>query len=264
MGFIQPISSSHSILILFIKKKNGSLYLYVDFYSLNCISKKDHYPLPLISDLLDSPYKAQVYKKIDLCHAYHLVHIVDSDEQKIAFKIYYRSFKWFVMLFGLTNTPMAFQQFINNLFSNLLDACVMIYLGDILIHSNNIYKHHWHVKKVLKCLCKANLYAKAEKCEFYSKLVKYLEYIFSSFGLIMFDNKVKIIQDQLGPKKVKNIQSFLDFAKFYCQFIFNYSGIIISLTHLIQKDIPWKFDSFYCDTFNFFKKAFTSAPILIY
>ena len=80
MGFIQPISSSHSILILFIKKKNGSLYLYVDFYSLNCISKKDHYPLPLISDLLDSPYKAQVYKKIDLCHAYHLVHIVDSDE----------------------------------------------------------------------------------------------------------------------------------------------------------------------------------------
>ena len=83
----------------------------------------------------------------------------------------------------------------NNHFSNILDVCVMIYLDDILIHSNNIYKHHWHVKKVLKCLYKANLYVKAEKCKFYSKLVKYLEYIFSSSGLIMSDNKVKIIQD---------------------------------------------------------------------
>ena len=79
-GFIQPTSSLHSTPVLFVKKKDGSLRLCVDFRGLNCISKKDRYPLPLISDLLDSPRKAWVYSKIDLLHAYHLVCIADGDE----------------------------------------------------------------------------------------------------------------------------------------------------------------------------------------
>ena len=79
-GFIRPTSSPHSAPVLFVKKKDGSLHLCVDFHGLNCISKKDRYPLLLISDLLDSPHKAHVYSKIDLHHAYHLVRIADGDE----------------------------------------------------------------------------------------------------------------------------------------------------------------------------------------
>ena len=79
-GFIWPTSSLHGTPVLFVKKKDGSLHLCVNFCGLNCISKKDHYPLPLISNLLDLPHKAWVYSKIDLCHAYHLVCITDSDE----------------------------------------------------------------------------------------------------------------------------------------------------------------------------------------
>ena len=118
------------------------------------------------------------------------------------------------------------------------------------------------MKEVLKHLCKAGLYAKAEKCEFYSESVEYLGYIISPSGLTMSNNKVKIIQDWLEPKKVKDIQSFLGFANFYHQFIFNYSDIVIPLTCLTQKNILWKFDSSCQDTFNFLKKAFTSALIL--
>ena len=78
--FIQPTSSPHSAPVLFVKKKDSSLHLCVDFHRLNHISKKDRYPLPLISDILDSSCKAWVYSKIDLCYAYHLVHISNSDE----------------------------------------------------------------------------------------------------------------------------------------------------------------------------------------
>ena len=124
--------------------------------------------------------------------------------------------------FGLTNAPAAFQRFMN----------------DILIYLNNMFKYHQHIKEVLKCLYKTGLYAKAEKCEFHSKLVEYLGYIFFPSGLTMSNDKIKIIQDWLEPKKVKDIQSFLDFANFYYQFIFNYSDIVISLTYLTQKDIP--------------------------
>ena len=118
------------------------------------------------------------------------------------------------------------------------------------------------MKEVLKHLRKAGLYAKAEKCEFYSESVEYLGYIISPSGLTMSNNKVKIIQDWLEPKKVKDIQSFLGFANFYHQFIFNYSDIVIPLTCLTRKNIPWKFDSSCQDAFNSLKKAFTSAPIL--
>jgi len=93
MSFIQPTSSPHGTLVLFIKKKDGSLCLCVDFHSFNHISKKDHYSLLLISDLLDSPHKVWVYSKIDLCHAYHLVHIVNSDKWKTAFRTCYGSFE---------------------------------------------------------------------------------------------------------------------------------------------------------------------------
>ena len=193
MGFIQPTSSLHNAPVLFIKKKDGSLHLCINFCDLNCISKKNCYPLPLISDLLDSPYKAQVYSKINLYYAYHLVHITNGDKWKTAFRTCYRSFKQSVIPFSLTNTSVAFQQFMNDIFSNLLDICVIIYLDDILIYSNNMSEHHQHVKEVLKCLCKADLYTKTEKCKFHSKLVEYLGYILSSSSLIMSDNKIKII-----------------------------------------------------------------------
>ena len=89
----------------------------------------------------------------------------------------------------------TFQQFMNDIFSDLLDICVIIYLDNILIYSNNMFKHHWHIKEVLKHLHKAGLYAKAEKCEFHSESVEYLGYILSFSSLTMFDNKVKNIQD---------------------------------------------------------------------
>ena len=153
---------------------------------------------------------------MDLHYAYHLVCIADSDEWKTAFRTCYGSFEWSVILFSLTNAPVAFQQFINDIFSDLLDVCIVIYLDNILIYSNNMSKHHWYIKEILKRLHKASLYAKAKKCEFYSKSVEYLGYILSPSGLTMSNDKVKIIQDWLEPKKVKDIQSFLDFTNFYC------------------------------------------------
>ena len=226
-GFIRLTSSPHGALVLFVKKKDGSLRLCVDFCRLNKIIKKDRYPLPLISDLLDSPCKACIYTKIDLWHAYHLVHIAEGDEWKTAFRTRYSAFKWSVMLFGLTNTPTAFQRFMNDMFSNLLDVCIVVYLDDILIYSDNITQHRKHVKEVLKRLQKAGLYAKTEKCEFHSNSIEYLGYVLSPYGLTMSDAKVKTIQEWPEPRKVKDIQSFLGFANFYRCFIFNYSDIVI-------------------------------------
>jgi len=191
-----------------------------------------------------------------------LVCIAERDEWKTTFRTHYGAFEWSVMLFGLTNAPAAFQRFMNNMFSNLLDVCVVVYLDDILIYSDDIMQHRSHVKEVLKRLQKAGLYAKTEKYEFHLDSIEYLGYVLSPSGLTMSDAKVKTIQEWPEPKKVKNIQSFLGFANFYRCFIFNYSDIVILLTHLTRKNTPWNFDDKCRIAFNTLKQAFTSTSIL--
>ena len=151
-GFIKQSTSTHGAPVLFVRKKDGSLCLCVDYRGLNKLTKKDHYPLPLISNLLDSPSKAKIYSKIDLCHAYHLVHIAEGDEWKTAFRMRYGSFEWNVMPFGLTNAPAAFQRFVNSILADLLDVCVVVYFDDILIYSQDLKSHQEHVREVLRCL----------------------------------------------------------------------------------------------------------------
>jgi hypothetical protein len=148
-GFIRPTNSLHGALILFVRKKDRSLQLCVDYRRLNKITKKDRYPLFLISNLLDAPWKACTYTKIDLRHAYHLVCIAEDEEWKTTFHTHYGLFKWLVMPFGLSNAPMAFQRFMNDIFGDLLDVCVIVYLDDILIYSDDMSQHKKHVKEVL-------------------------------------------------------------------------------------------------------------------
>ncbi len=258
-GFIMPSRSPHGAPVLFVKKKTSELRLCVNFRGLNKISKKDHYPLPLISDLLNS---TRIYTKLDLRHAYHLVRIAEGDEWKIAFWTHYGSFEWRVMPFGLTNAPTVFQHFMNNIFADMLDVSVVVYLDNILIYSNNPVEHRAHVREVL-CRLRANgLYCKGSRCEFHQDSMEYLGYILSPEGLHMSEDKVKAILDWPVPRKVKDIQSFLGFTNFYHRFIHEYSDIIIPLTRLTRKGTPWKFDDKCMAAFNELKQAFTHTPIL--
>ena len=139
-----------------------------------------------------------------------------------------------------------------------------MYLNNILIYSNDILQHQKHVKEVLKWLCKVGLYTKAGKYEFYLDLVEYLGYILSPDSLTMSNAKVKNIQEWPEPKKIKNIQLFFSFTNFYRHFIYNYSNIVMPLTHFTRKNTPWKFDDKCQKAFKSLKKSFISAPILIH
>jgi Reverse transcriptase (RNA-dependent DNA polymerase)/RNase H-like domain found in reverse transcriptase len=262
ISFIHPSNSLFGGPVLFIKKKDGSLWLCVDFRRLNAITQKDKYPLPLTSELLDTLSRAKVFTKIDLKHTYHLIRIATGDEWKTAFCTRYGSFEWLVMPFGLTNAPGGFQGFLNGIFSDLLDVHVIIYLDDILIFSGNKDDHFRHVSEVLKRLRKHGLYANGKKCDFHSKSVDYLGHMIRPNGLQIDPAKVKVIQDWPEPWKVKDIQSFLGFANFYRRYIHNYSDIVVLLTGLTQKNIPWKFNESCKLAFLTLEQAFISAPVL--
>src|SRR5882724_2558754 len=110
---------------------------------------------------------------------------------------------------GLTNAPAAFQRFMNDIFADMIDICVIVYLDDILIYSDNIAEHQKHVREVLRRLCTNGLFAQADKCEFHVTSCEYLSYMLSPEGLTMAPYKIQIIQDWPKPQKVKDIQSFL-------------------------------------------------------
>ena len=144
----------------------------------------------------------------------------------------------------------------------MLDVTVIVYLDDILIYPDNLEDHKKHVREVLHRLHKHGLYTKPEKCKFHTDTTEYLGYCLSPAGLTMAQNKVDIIRDWPEPRKVKDIQSFLGFANFYRRFIYNYSDIVVPLTHLTRKDALWNFSTDCRRSFNSLKEAFTSVPIL--
>ena len=136
------------------------------------------------------------------------------------------------MPFGLTNAPATFQHFMNDIFSDLLDTFMVVYLDDILIYSENPKQHIEHVREVLRRLWENGLFLNPAKCEFHAETVEYLRFVLSPTGLSMDTAKVKVIQEWPTLQKVKDIQSFLGFANFYCRFIHGYSDIITLMTRL--------------------------------
>src|SRR5882724_5848989 len=150
----------------------------------------------------------------------------------------------------------------NDIFMDMIDVIVIIYLDDILIYSDNISEHKVHIKEVLCRLCANGLFACADKCEFHVTSCEYLGYMLSPKGLTMAPYKVQIIQDWPEPQKIKDIQSFLGFTNFYCCFIFGYYEITIPLMHLTHKGTHWHFTDECRSAFKALKRAFTTAPVL--
>lgn len=262
-NFIRHSKSPAGAPILFVKKKDGSLRMCVDYRGLNKITVKNRYPLPLISGLLEQLGEAKIYTKIDLRGAYNLVRVKAGDEWKTAFRTRYGHFEYNVMPFGLTNAPAIFQHLMNDVFREYLDKFVICYLDDILIYSKNVEEHETHVKLVLQKLRDAGLYAKLEKCVFHQPKVEFLGYIISDKGLLMDQKKVQAVTDWTVPKTVRDVQCFLGFANFYRIFIKNYSQIAAPLTRLTSKDkLEWNIQA--RQAFEELKLAFTTAPILVH
>lgn len=233
-GFIRPSESPAAAPILFVKKKDGSLRLCVDYRGLNRITIKNRYPLPLIHELLNRLSSARYFSKIDLRNAYHQIRIAEGDEWKTAFRTRYGLYEYQVMPFGLTNAPASFQALVNTTFHDMVDQFVIVYLDDILIFSNTREEHEEHVRRVLQRLREAKLYAKPSKCEFYKDHTEFLGYLVSIEGISMDPSKVASIVEWPVPQTLKDLRSFLGFANFYRHFIQDYSKKVLPLTNLTK------------------------------
>ncbi|KAL2937256.1 Transposon Ty3-I Gag-Pol polyprotein, partial [Bienertia sinuspersici] len=196
-GYIRPSVSPWGAPVLFVKKKDGSLRLCIDYRELNNVTVKNKYPLPRIDDLFDQLRGAGVFSKIDLRSGYHQLRIAENDIPKTAFRTRYGHYEFTVMPFGLTNAPAVFMDLMNRIFRPYLDKFVVVFIDDILVYSKNESEHEEHLRIVLQVLRENKLYAKFSKCEFWLEKVDFLGHIISKEGVAVDPAKSKLFPNGL-------------------------------------------------------------------
>ncbi|GJS70052.1 putative reverse transcriptase domain-containing protein [Tanacetum coccineum] len=166
-GFIRPSFSPWGDPVLFVKKKDGSFRMCIDYRELNKLTVKNRYPLPMIDNLFDQLQGSSIFSKIDLRSGYHQLRVREQDIPKTAFRTRYGHYEFQVMPFGLTNTPAVFMDLMNRVCKPYLDKFVIVFIDDILIYSKDEREHEEHLKAILELLKEEKLYAKFSKCEFW-------------------------------------------------------------------------------------------------
>ena len=151
-GFIRPSVSPWGAPILFVKKKDGTLRMCIDYRQINKVTIKNKYLLPRIEDLFDQLKGASVFSKIDLRSRYYQPRVKEVDVSKTAFRNRYGHYEFLVMPFGLTNAPTAFMDLMNRVFLPYLDQFVVVFIDDILVYSKDAYEHEHHLRIVLQIL----------------------------------------------------------------------------------------------------------------
>nr|GFB67309.1 putative reverse transcriptase domain-containing protein [Tanacetum cinerariifolium] len=214
-GFIRPISSPWGAPVLFVKKKDGSLRLCIDYRELNKLSMKNQYPLPRIDDLFDQLQGLRVYPKTDLRSGYHQLRVREEDIPKTAFKTRYGRYEFQVMLFGLTNTSTVVMDLMNRVSKPYLDKFMIVFIDDILIYSKRKEEHTEHLKLILEFIKKEELYAKFSKCDFWLSRVQFSGHVIDSEGIHVNPAKIESIKDWASPKTATEIRQFLSLTGYY-------------------------------------------------
>lgn len=263
-NFIRASNSSASAPVLFVKKPGGGLRFCVDYRGLNAITKKDRYPLPLITETLRSLSKAQWFTKVDVIAAFNKIRIKEGDEWKTAFRTRYGLYEWLVTPFGMTGAPATFQRYINWTLRDYLDEFCTAYIDDVLIYTDgSLEDHRKQVRKVLQRLQDAGLQLDIDKSEFEVKSVKYLGYIVEAgVGIKVDPEKVEAIRAWEVPKTVKGVRSFLGFANYYREFIPGFSKVAMPLTALTRKESTFHWSDQCQDAFIALRELLTEAPVL--
>ncbi|GJY90882.1 putative reverse transcriptase domain-containing protein [Tanacetum coccineum] len=235
-GFIRPSSSPWGAPVLFVKKKDGSFRMCIDYRELNKLTIKNRYPLPRIDDLFDQLQGSQFFSKIDFRSGYHQLRVHVDDIPKTAFRTRYGHFEFTIMPFGLTNAPAVFMDLMNRVCRPYLDKFVIVFIDDILIYSKTREEH--------------------------LREVQFLRHMINGNGIYVDHSKIEAVKNWKAPRTPSEVRSFLGLAGYYRRFIENFSKIAKSLTILTQKCKTFYWGEEQELAFQTLKDKLCNAPVL--
>lgn len=268
-NIIQPSKSPWCSPILLVPKKpdasgKRAWRLCIDFRNINEKTIMDAYPLPLISELLDSLGRATVYSSLDLDRAYWQIRMDPEDQEKTAFKANGRLYEWLRMPMGVKGAAPTFQRMMNNVLTGLQGEICLVYIDDIIVYGSSLNDHNEKLRTVLKRLIDYKLKIKPEKCQFLRKEISFLGHVVSKAGLKPDPKKIEAVLKYPIPRTQKEIKSLLGLFSYYRRYVPLFSQIIRPINRLLQKDVPYEWTRECNEAFESIKRKLTSSPVLIF
>ena len=218
---------------MFVKKKDESMRLCIEYRELNKVTTENRHPLSSVNDLFDQLKSATVFFKIDLCSSYHQLRIKSSYVLKFSFRTRYGHYEFVVMPFRLTNALATFMDLMNIVFRDFLDKFTIMFIDDILFYSRSHIEHQEHLGTVLQTL--NELYVKFTKCEFWLDHVAFLNHVISKDGVMVDPAKIAVVKEWAQLKNTSEIRSFLRLVGYYRKFVEGFFKIALHLTALTWK-----------------------------
>ncbi|XP_055622399.1 uncharacterized protein LOC129765966 [Toxorhynchites rutilus septentrionalis] len=241
-GVIQPSSSEFSSPIVLSHKKDGTRRLCVDYRRLNKVIIRDHFPLPLIEDVIDELQGARIFTTLDLENGFFHVPVDEDSRKYTAFVTPSGQYEFLATSFGLSTSPTVFQRYINNIFRGLIEKqVVIVYIDDLLIPTKNEKEALEKLKMVLEVAERHGLRIKWQNCQFLKRKIEYLGYEIEEAEIRPTKDKIAAVKNFPDPKNFKEIQRFLGLTGFFRKFVENYSVKAKPLTDLLKKDADFVF-----------------------
>ncbi len=261
-GIVEPSHSAWASPVVLVPKKNGKLRFCVDYRKVNATTESDAYPLPNITEILESLSGASIFSTIDLNSGYWQV-IMDTDSKaKTAFIVSAGLYHFNVMPFGLKNAPATFQRLMETVLGELRKQICFVYIDDIIIYSHSVAQHFIDLKIVLHRLDIAGLTINLKKCNFFLPEITFLGHVVSNKGITADPSKVEAIRAFPAPTTLKEVQRFLGLAGWYHRFVPGFSKIAEPLNSLKKKGQKFKWTTQCQQAFDQLKACLTSPPIL--
>ncbi|KAL5540766.1 hypothetical protein UlMin_044089 [Ulmus minor] len=235
----------------------------MDYRKLNKNTRKDHFPLPFIDQMLDRLAGREYYCFLDGYSGYNQIVIAPEDQHKTTFTCPYGTFAFRRMPFGLCNAPATFQRCMMAIFTEMVEHFVEVFMDDFSVFGDSFGLCLENLAKVLKRCEETNLVLNWEKCHFMVKEGIVLGHKVSREGLEVDKAKAETIEKLPPPVSVKGIRSFLGHAGFYRRFIKDFSKVAKPLCNLLEKDRKFDFDEGCLKAFLELKQKLSSAPVIV-
>ncbi|CAN6576835.1 unnamed protein product [Malus baccata var. baccata] len=235
----------------------------IDYRKLNATTRKDHFPLPFIDQMLERLAGYAFYCFLDGYSGYNQIVIAPEDQEKTTFTCPFGTFAYRRMPFGLCNAPATFQRCMMSIFSDYVEKIIEVFMDDFSVFGDSFDSCLHNLSLILKRCVETNLVLNWEKCHFMVKQGIVLGHIISEKGIEVDKSKIDLVRHLPSPTSVREVRSFLGHAGFYRRFIKDFSKIAQPLCRLLQKEVAFEFTKECKASFNQLKELLTTAPIIV-
>ena len=262
LGVIEESKSPWCAPVVLVPKKSGEVRFCVDYRGINAVTKKDSYPLPNLTEMLERLGESRWFSVLDLRSGYWQIEMDPKDKEKTAFSIGAGLWQFTVMPFGLCNAVATFQRLMERVLDGLVPNVCMVYVDDIIVHAKTREEGERNVRLVVGRLSGAGLTLAEKKCEFLKAEVKFLGHVVTDEGVKMDPEKLAAVTNWPEPQNVKDLRGFLGLATYYRKFVHRFAELTFPLNKLLRKNEPFIMGKDQRLAIKHLVNALTQGPIL--